>query len=244
MPATPTSDRTEAAFTEALDAHGGAVCAYAEADVFLRDLRARTTRRVSVATTDREATNDSFNPSLTPSGRFVAFQSFAERIAAGDAAGEDVFVRDLRLRTTSVANVTARGARPRTRELVRQLLQRPTLSDDADVVAFTSTAANLVTGDGNRAEDVFLRSMDAPRGGFLQAPPSLTRRRQARFRLQADDRGATAFLCSVDGRRRVCGLRSRLPPLRPGRHTLSVRAGGPGMLFSPRTSTRRFRVLP
>ena len=31
MPATQSSDRTEAAFTQALDAHGGALCAYAEA---------------------------------------------------------------------------------------------------------------------------------------------------------------------------------------------------------------------
>ena len=154
-----------------------------DTDVFVRDVRAGTTRRVSVAVTDREATNDSFNPSLTPSGRFVAFQSFAEEIAAGDATGEDVFVRDLRLKTTSVVDVTARSARPRGRELVRQLLQRPALGDDAGVVAFTSTAANLTTGDANRAEDVFTRSMAAPRGGFLQAPPPVTRRRQRTGRL-------------------------------------------------------------
>lgn len=127
---------------------------------------------------------------------------------------------------------------------MRQLLQRPALSDDAAVVAFTSTAANLVAGDANRAEDVFLRSMASPRGGFARAPRPVEGTRRPRFALRADDRAATGFLCSVDGRRRVCGLRSRLPPLRPGRHTLSVRAGGPGMLYSPRTSTRRFRVLP
>jgi len=215
-----------------------------DTDVFVRDRRTRTTRRASVTSTGREATNDSFNPTLTPSGRHVAFESFAEDLAPGDAPREDVFVRDLRRRLTVVVGVTSRGAAPRGPERVRQLLQRPVLSDDATAVAFTSTAGNLAPGDGNAAEDVYVRDLRPPRGGFARAPDAVERTRKPTVRFVADDPAARLFLCSLDGARRVCGLRTRLPRLRAGRHVLRVTAGGPGMLHAPEVSTRRFRVVP
>ena len=213
-----------------------------DTDVFVRDRRTRSTRRASVTSTAREATNDSFNPTITPSGRHVAFESFAEDLAPGDATREDVFVRDLRRGLTSVVGVTSRGGQPRGPERVRQLLQRPVLSDDATAVAFTSTADNLAPGDGNAAEDVYVRDMSPPRGGFRRAPRAVERTRQPRVSFVADDPAARFFLCSIDGARRICGLRTRLPVLRRGRHVLRVTAGGPGLLHASEVSTRRFRV--
>jgi Tol biopolymer transport system component len=215
-----------------------------DTDVFLRDRRRDRTVRVSLSSRNEEATNDSFAPSISPGGRFVAFESFAERIAPGDAPREDVFVRDLRRELTVVAGVTSRGARPRGPELVPQLLQRPVLSDDATVVAFTSTAANLARGDRNAREDVLVRLMAPPRGTFRRSPPRVSASPQPTIRFVADDPAARLFLCSVDRQRRICGLRTRTPVLAPGLHVLRISAGGPGMLYSPRVRVRRFRVLP
>ena len=215
-----------------------------DTDIFVRDRAKGTTRRVSLSSTGRQGGNDSFAPTITASGRHVAFESFAEDLAPGDARGEDIFVADVRARTTVVADVTSRGARPRGPERVRQLLQRPVLSDSARLVAFTSTAADLVRGDANRSEDVFVRDMTPPRGGFVHAPPRVGRDTQPTLTLGADDPAARLFLCRIDSARRICGLRTRLPALRPGRHVLRVSAGGPGMLYSPKASTRRFRIAP
>jgi Tol biopolymer transport system component len=200
-------------------------------DVFRRDQVTGRTRLISASSTNRQGDNDSFAPAFTPNGRFVAFQSFAGNLAPGDVPGEDVFIRDLRTRTTSIVNVPATGGR-RTPELLKQLLRRPTISDSGTRVAFTSTAVNLVANDSNGFEGVFLRLLAPPRGRLVRGPrPS----RRPTVVVAADDPESTHFLCRLDaGRPFFCPRGTvRLPSgLASGRHVLRARAGGPGMLYA------------
>lgn len=209
-------------------------------DVFRHDRATGRTIMISVSSTNRQGNNDSFAPSMTPNGRFVAFQSFANNLAPGNVPGEDVFVRDLRTDTTSIVNVPAGGG-SRNPELVKQLLQRPGISESGTRVAFTSTSPNLVANDTNRFEDVFVRLLAPPKGRVAGTPkrgprPSVV--------VDADDPLATDFLCRVDSRTPFLCPRGtvRLPAgMRPGRHVLGVRAGGPGMLHDP--TELRVRVV-
>jgi Tol biopolymer transport system component len=204
-------------------------------DVFLRDRRLHRTTLVSENSRGYEGNNDSFAPSVTPDGRFVAFESFASNLATGGGPRENVYVRDLALNATSVIDVAQRGAPP-TRELVKQLLQRPTLSGDGSLAVFTSTALNM-TNDRHGVENVFLRFMAAPRGEVAIDPGRRSRVRRLRIKLKADDPHATYFLCKIDP------FPAELCPggtaftirrhLQAGHHVLLVRAGGPGMLFDP-----------
>ena len=67
------------------------------ADVFVRDLRSGTTRRVSVATDGTQANGDSGSPAISADGRYVAFESDASNLVPGDTNHcVDVFVRDLK----------------------------------------------------------------------------------------------------------------------------------------------------
>lgn len=209
-----------------------------DTDVFVRDVRRRRTVRVSRDMVGRQGDNDSFAPSISAGGRFVAFASFAENLAAGDARREDVFVYDRRLRAPTTLSVGHRGQR-RGRERVDQLLQRPVIAENGRRAAFTSTAGNLVPRDRNRGEDVFLRDLSPPAGRIVAGPEP---REFSRFtlRLQADDPRSREFICALDGRRFPCGVRQYLPAPRLGRHTLVIRAGGPGMLFDPTPVRRRF----
>jgi hypothetical protein len=197
-------------------------------DVFLRDRRRHTTVLVSASSLNVQGNNDSFSPLISADGRIVAFQSLASNMAPGDGPREDVFVRDLAQRTTSVVGVADDGS-PRAAELVPQLLQRPALSADGRIAAFSSTAPNLVAGDTNGREDVFLRLLDAPQtvlaGRVLGWRPVVN--------LRADDPAATSFVCQLDaGPLFACGPgRTRLPD---GHRVLRVRAGGPGMLYDPK----------
>jgi Tol biopolymer transport system component len=197
-------------------------------DVFLRDRRRNTTVLVSASSFNVQGDNDSFSPSISANGRIVAFQSLASNMAPGDGPREDVFVRDLAQRTTSVVGVADDGS-PRAGELVPQLLQRPALSADGRIAAFSSTAPNLVAGDTNGREDVFLRLLDAPQTRLVAKRPG----RRPLVDLRADDPAATRFLCRLDrGAPFACAPgRTRLPA---GHHVLRVRAGGPGMLYDPR----------
>ncbi|MEU5583238.1 RICIN domain-containing protein [Streptomyces huasconensis] len=123
-------------------------------DVFVRDRVAGTTQRVSVATNGTQGNSWSFAPSVSADGRYVAFTSGASNLVAGDTNGaDDVFVHDRQTRTTQRVSVAGGGAQGNAESTT------PSLSADGRHVAFTSAASNLVAGDTNGAEDVFVRDL-------------------------------------------------------------------------------------
>ena len=214
----------------------------ARSNVFLRDRTRHSTTLVSESNDGYEGNNDSLAPFVTPSGLFVGFESFASNLASGGGPRENVYVRDLTLRTTSVIDVAPSGAAP-SRELAGTLLERPTLSTDGSVATFTSSAAN-VTGNSSGLTQVFLRLLTPPRGVLNRRGTSAGPSRHPSVSVGADDKHATLFECRVD-RQLPFNCRPgvvRLPSLAPGTHTLLVRAGGPGMLYDPLGLKVKLRV--
>src|SRR5436309_13324280 len=70
-------------------------------DVFVHDRQTGTTERVSVASGGTEGNDASLGFALSADGRFVAFQSAATNLVAGDAnRASDVFVHDRPAGTT------------------------------------------------------------------------------------------------------------------------------------------------
>jgi Tol biopolymer transport system component len=193
-------------------------------DVFVRDRLKKITEIVSESNSGFEGNNDSYGPVISPDGRFVAFSSLASNLSADDAEGEDTFVRDRKLSATSLVDVGATGAR-KAPETTDHALQRPSFSAHAHEVAFGSTASNLVDGDTNSAEDIFIRVTTPPKG---TAKLSKSRRTVT---LSADDRAATRFLCRADRSPPFdCKTGTVKVPRRAS--NFEVRAGGPGMLYS------------
>jgi hypothetical protein len=93
-------------------------------------------------------------PSISSDGRYVAFSSDAiNLIGPGLDANnaKDIFVRDL------VDNVTARVSNANAGTEAIGDSRKPSISSDGRYVAFVSDAANLVNGDTNFRQDVFLR---------------------------------------------------------------------------------------
>ncbi|KAB8332682.1 hypothetical protein SD80_019140 [Scytonema tolypothrichoides VB-61278] len=126
-------------------------------DIFIRDLLTGTITLVSVS--DGHILGGSFTssysskPSISADGRFVAFESNA-RLVAGDTNNtNDIFVRDLQTGTTtlvSVANDATQG---------NSGSSTPAISADGRFVAFLSNADNLVAGDTNNTNDIFVRDL-------------------------------------------------------------------------------------
>jgi Tol biopolymer transport system component len=129
-------------------------------DVFVRDLTAQTTEMVS--------DHDPSLPSLTPSGgasaltacsvsangRYVAFFSDADNVTPNDTNGyRDVFVRDLMTGTIIPVSMNTNGV------VGDGISTDPAISGDGRYVAFTSSANDLVAGDTNNAQDVFVRDL-------------------------------------------------------------------------------------
>ena len=127
-------------------------------DVFVYDRTKQEIARVSLGAGGAEATGrDSFDPSLSADGRYVAFASDAADLVAGDTNdATDVFVHDRQAKTTTRVSVGPGGGEASGGESYA-----PALSADASVVAFISKATNLDPGatDGNDA--VFVRDLKA-----------------------------------------------------------------------------------
>jgi Tol biopolymer transport system component len=121
-------------------------------DVFVRDLKLGTTRRVSLSSDDAEGNGASYAPSVSTDGRYVAFNSLASNLVLDDTNGTaDAFVRDLKLGTTRRVSLGSNGAEGNGNSFASSI------SGHGRFVAFYSGASNLVENDTNGAVDVFVR---------------------------------------------------------------------------------------
>src|SRR4028119_572855 len=111
-----------------------------------------TITRVSFDSAGNQANNDSYNPSISADGRFVAFDSDASNIVPGDTNNNyDIFVRDRLTNTTTRVSLDSAGNQ------AKSDFYSPSISADGRFVAFRSYASNLVPGDTNDTDDIFVR---------------------------------------------------------------------------------------
>jgi Tol biopolymer transport system component len=110
------------------------------------------TDRVSVATGGAQANDRSLSSAISADGRFVAFDSPASNLVAGDTNGvDDLFLRDRRTHTTKRISTSYTGGQSDGQS------SNPSISHDGRYVAFSSTSSDLVSGDTNGFTDTFVR---------------------------------------------------------------------------------------
>ena len=131
-------------------------------NTFWRDLQTGETRLVSLASDGLTGTGPSISFSISGDGRYVAFDSFSNRVVANDTNDhQDVFVRDMQTEVTTRVSVDSNGGQANDESYW------VVLSADGRYVAFTSHASNLVPTDTNGARDVFIVDH-----GALTDPPA------------------------------------------------------------------------
>ena len=131
-------------------------------DMFAGDVSANSTELISA----HDARLGSLSPngisgytsfSVSTNSRFVAFFSDADNLAPFDTNGcRDVFVRDRLLGTNLLVSVDSNGVFS-----ANGISTEPSISGDGRYVVFTSSADNLVSGDTNDAQDVFVRDLQS-----------------------------------------------------------------------------------
>ena len=143
-------------------------------DLYVRDLVTGTTTLVTVNAAGTRAGNAGMGidrPRFSGDGSRLAFASSASDLVAGDHNGQgDVFVRDLRAGTTTLASVAAGG----TRSGGNGGSSDPVLSPDGTKVVFTSMASDLGPNDSPRAnpdydDDIYVRDLAAGTTTLLSA---------------------------------------------------------------------------
>jgi Tol biopolymer transport system component len=120
---------------------------------------AATTTRISVDALGNEGNSWSTKPIISADGRYVVFESWADNLVAGDTNGaNDIFVYDRQTRAPSRVSLTAADAEANG---ISGGWGRSAVSADGRYVAFVSAATNLVSGDTNECNDIFVRDRTA-----------------------------------------------------------------------------------
>ena len=162
-------------------------------DVFLADLGTGALTTVSVAADAAlPLTPDGISsmpaPCISHDGRFVVFASFAPDVLQGDTNGvRDVFRHD---RKTGETRLVSRGLGGTFANATSTPLQ---ISPSGHLVLFSSLANNLVTGDTNGLEDVFLADLEAGTLVLVSAKDGED--------ASSNSRGSNQALMSSDGQR-------------------------------------------
>ena len=124
-------------------------------DVFMHDRSTGNTARISVNAGGAQGNGPSFAPSVSATGQIVSFHSSATNLVPADNNNvNDVFRFDVvgLLDRVSINNGGGQGNGAST---------LPAISADGSMIAFQSTATNLVAGDVNGVQDVFVHDFVA-----------------------------------------------------------------------------------
>ena len=121
-------------------------------DVFLRDTQLNTTTLVSKSSDGTQGGSASLNADISADGRYVIYQSFSTNLVANDTnVGVDIFKFDTQTSITTRVSLANNGSESNLDSF------NAAISADGRYVVFEANATNLVIGDLNMSEDIFLR---------------------------------------------------------------------------------------
>jgi Tol biopolymer transport system component len=131
-----------------------------DGDAFVRDVTAGTTTLVSVASDGTTGDGSADESAISDDGAVVAFRSDSSNVVPGfPATSGNVYIHRIATAETTIVSQGVGGT------LGNDGSYTPALSSDGLVVAFGSGATNLVAGDTNLRDDVFLATLADPTAG-------------------------------------------------------------------------------
>jgi len=114
----------------------------------------QVTTRESVRKNGNQARGDSIHADISPDGRFVTFCSEAKNLVNNDNDGVmDCFLRDRTTGKIALVSIDSSGG-----QADRECWD-PVVNGDGTVVAFWGPVNNLVAGDNNGVEDIFVHDL-------------------------------------------------------------------------------------
>lgn len=121
-------------------------------DVFLHDLVTGEIIQVSAGMNNSAANRESYGGFLSADGRYVVFNSGASNLVVGDGNNSaDTFVYDRLQKTTELVSLSDGGVQGN-----KDSFMVPKISHNGRFILFRSFANNLVAGDTNNMDDVFM----------------------------------------------------------------------------------------
>jgi len=125
-------------------------------DIFVFDLQSLETQRVSVDQWGFHGILDSYAPTVSNDGRYVAFHTKARNLVRNDTNdANDVIVYDRQTGIPTRISVSTDGGEANGDSTF------PTISEDGRFVAFQSTATNLSANDNNDRDDIYVHDRES-----------------------------------------------------------------------------------
>jgi len=128
--------------------------------VYVRNMSTGATQMASVNSNEQPANGASSRPMISGNGRFIAFSSKATNLSSLGGNGTDlVYLRDRELGTTKLVSTSSSGGLPTgsTSSGDASESYRGIVSDNGRYVTYSSQAGNIVRGDTNNKEDIFVK---------------------------------------------------------------------------------------
>lgn len=126
-------------------------------DAYVRDRCTATTILASVHNDGSQVGGEGILNGMSDDGTTVLFSGTGAYVAADTNGASDVYVRDLSTGSNQLVSVASDGSTPGSAGPAGNLAAR--LSRDGAVAAFASPTSTFVSGDGNAANDVFVRDL-------------------------------------------------------------------------------------
>jgi Tol biopolymer transport system component len=128
-------------------------------DIFVRDLQAEQTFRVSVNSSAEQGNGFSEGQAISENGRYVTFYSMASNLVDSDTnSAQDIFLHDRQSGVTTRVSVDSNGNEVGD---FSSSISNPSISLDGQFVAFVADAAGLVDGDLNEKADLFVHDNES-----------------------------------------------------------------------------------
>jgi Tol biopolymer transport system component len=125
-------------------------------DVFLRDRKLRTITRVSLTDAGHQNPGGGVGVTMSATGRYIGFTTDEPLVPADTNGTADAYVRDVTEGRTILVSVASGGQIGNNNSFPAS---RYSISANGRFVAFVSQADNLVPGDTNGSEDIFVRDL-------------------------------------------------------------------------------------
>jgi Tol biopolymer transport system component len=166
---TVSGDGSVVAFSSGASNLTGGVSGNSTINVIRRDLATGTNTLITANAAGNGV--GGARPALSEDGKRLAFYAYSSEIVAGDSNGLwDVFVHDATTQTKKRVSLTSTGGERNQGTESASRVVAPAISGDGRYVAFATTASNMVPGDSNGKQDVFV--VDTQTGAVVRASVS------------------------------------------------------------------------
>ena len=120
-------------------------------DIFVADRKSGAIERVSVSADGKEGDNDSFHPSISADGRYIAYMSHAMNLVREQKNNvANIFLCDRKMHTTTRVTLGSDGAE------ANDASDSPAISADGNYITFVSSASNLDPRATDSVPNIFL----------------------------------------------------------------------------------------